>query len=483
MELFKHQVSGVEFLAKQPAAMLADEMGLGKSRQALMAALKLFKLKKIDRILVLCPAAVRYSWNEELHKLREDNTWFQIVGYSTSLMTVVTRMIAQVKNPFDIPVICIVSYGLMPQEKHAKALGNWLRGGDGLLICDESSFLANRASATSKNTAKLATGALYRWLLTGTPIANSPLDMYSQGFIMAAGLNGPLKGISNFYHFRASFGTMGGFKGRQWFVDKDKLPKLQARFKPYILRREKRDCFDLPPKTYTVREVILGESTWQIYKELRREALLCLPDTEAIPEPNAAIRIMRLCQITSGHVGIPGAPLDDPTTKDISLEKIEWLIDALENELETQKAIIIWCRWTRERERLKQYLYGRSHLVTQVFGGQSQVQRDTQIKMFQEMDCKRVLLAQPHAGGFGLNLTQAHTAIYMSNDFSYITRVQSEDRCHRIGQRNPVLYIDVLATGPDGQETVDHHIRRTLLAKKDLAGLTCSAWRRILQEE
>src|SRR5260221_11587487 len=104
--------------------------------------------------------------------------------------------------------------------------------------------------------------------------------------------------------------------------------------------------------------------------------------------------------------------------------------------------------------------------------------------MFQSNDCslKNILLAQPHAGGFGLNLPAASTAVYLSNDFSHTTRVQSEDRIHRIGQNKPCLYVDVVAVGPKNQHTVDSHVLDCLRAKKDLAAMTCGAWRRVLEE-
>src|SRR5216684_1980602 len=78
IELFAHQKIGIEFLVKRPAAMLLDMMGLGKTRQALMAALKLYKANKIDRILVLAPAAVRISWAEEITKLNDTKSFTKV---------------------------------------------------------------------------------------------------------------------------------------------------------------------------------------------------------------------------------------------------------------------------------------------------------------------------------------------------------------------------------------------------------------------
>lgn len=76
----------------------------------------------------------------------------------------------------------------------------------------------------------------------------------------------------------------------------------------------------------------------------------------------------------------------------------------------------------------------------------------------------------------GLNLTAAHTVVYLSNDYSLKTRLQSEDRVHRPGQRNVVSYFDVIAVGPNGQRTIDAAIVKALRDKNDLASWTTGAW-------
>jgi SNF2 family DNA or RNA helicase len=77
-----------------------------------------------------------------------------------------------------------------------------------------------------------------------------------------------------------------------------------------------------------------------------------------------------------------------------------------------------------------------------------------------------VFVGQPQSGGIGLTLTTAETVVYYSNDYNSETRKQSEDRCHRIGTRNPVTYIDITAS-----DTIDEAIVRALQRKADLAAL------------
>ena len=488
-ELFYHQQAGVDFLSRRPAAMLADEMGLGKSRQALVAAARLHTRGLAQRVLILCPAAVRYAWGEELGKLVNSGFTPTYVSYSPK-----DGKLKILTNTPKCLEVCVASYGLMRLDKdtarinHIKNLYNWCVAKDTILICDESSFLKSKDAKQTQGVTEVSQACKYRWLLTGTPVVNSPIDLWSQGVVMGGGKpDGPIKGFKNFYSFRARYFFMSGFKMKEPFIIDEKLPELQQKFKPFVLRREKFDCLDLPPKAWTIREVPLAKETWKIYQELKKEALLALPDKEILPEPNAATRLLRLCQLTSGHVGIGSmAGTNMPfSMEDVSAEKLLWFIkDAFDGELSQQQHLVVWCRWRRERERLAKMISVKDSVeIHELYGGQTEANRSIAISNFQEKGYKRkFFLAQQAAGAYGITLTAAHTAVYMSNDFSYVTRIQSEDRLHRIGQEHAVLYLDVLATGPDGQRTTDHHVRDVLKEKKDLATLTCSAWRRMLEE-
>jgi SNF2 family DNA or RNA helicase len=491
MSLYEHQKSGIDFLLKHSSAMLCDDMGLGKSRQVLTAAQRLFAEKKIDRMIVLAPTAVRLSWRQEIDKLEAEGLLFMPCIYDPTkqIMYGAKSHLASTILP-----VAVLSYSLLPQKRHLDALERWCLDGKTLLVADESSFLKNRTAKQTKGAACLGKASHYRWLLTGTPIANSPLDLYGQAQVMSNG-NGPLRGQS-WWQFRARYGVLQtmniGRKTFQQVVGYQNLDELTKRFAPYVMRRTKEECLDLPPKSYVVREVPLDEATWKIYTELKKEAMLCLPDSEEKPEPNAAVRILRLCQLTSGHVGVTPEYQEAGVSEefkeiyavnDTSSEKLDWLVnEILDGELSQEKALIVWCRWRRERERLNEKLTGEI-ATFQIFGGQNQSERNFAVTAFQKTewgDSRRVLLAQPHAGGFGLTLTAASTAVYLSNDFSYTTRVQSEDRCHRIGQTKNVTYVDVLAVSPKGSKTIDHHILDCLRAKKSVADITCNAWRRIL---
>jgi SNF2 family DNA or RNA helicase len=120
-----------------------------------------------------------------------------------------------------------------------------------------------------------------------------------------------------------------------------------------------------------------------------------------------------------------------------------------------------------------------------IYGKQKRDERARSVQLLDPRatpDAPVVVIGTPATGSMGLNLTAAHTVLYMSNDFSYKTRKQSEDRVHRPGQIHPVSYFDMIATGPNGQKTIDHTVIKALLNKQGLADMTTSAWLDILSD-
>jgi SNF2 family DNA or RNA helicase len=171
---------------------------------------------------------------------------------------------------------------------------------------------------------------------------------------------------------------------------------------------------------------------------------------------------------------------------DISSEKLSWCVNYLVNECQS-KGVIVWCRFRRERERLVEALKKQNEklmYIRELYGGQPKQEREDAVTLFSVIENHEVpyiLIAQQHAGSHGLNLIAATEHIFLSNDFSLGIRLQAEDRSHRPGQKNAVTYINVLATGPKGERTIDHVIAKALREKKHLAMMTCAEWRKELE--
>jgi SNF2 family DNA or RNA helicase len=490
---FAHQMEGTKALVRHHAFALFDECGAGKSKQVVDAACALAVAGAIDTVVVVCPASVRCVWvDPELGEIKK-HAW---------VSSSVFEFHAKVKNIWcdedgDGIRWYVTNYEFLRSEAR---LAEFLKHVPKrtLLVLDESSYIKSRSALQTKAVAKLRQLCDRCVLLNGTPVTDSPLDLWAQLKVLDPKILGGH--FRNYYHFRAHFAVMGGFKMHQVvkYVNLDKLSIMVA---PYALRRLKADCLDLPEKLYTQREVALTPASWTRYRELRRDALITLGAEDVRLEPNSAVRILRLAQLTSGILG--GQKLNvqqcsnpefngefKTATQDLSSEKLDWCVKYLTEEC-AARAVIVWCRWRRERERLVKALdatAGTKFRVWQLYGGQPQRDREGAVSAFSfvgsRSDLERgILVAQPHAGGHGLNLVAATECIYLSNDFSLGIRLQSEDRCHRPGQTHSVLYTDVLATGPKGERTIDHHIVKALREKQDLAKWTCAKWRKELSDD
>ena len=495
---FQHQIEDTAKLVKEPSFALFSEMGTGKSKIVIDAACHLAEQRQIDTVIIVCPASVRSVWlDAEMGEIRKHSWLANWVAEFHSKCPIVWRDSGTAWDGIEYKLQWIVTnYEFLRAEKHLKELLATIKGYNVLLVCDESSYIKSRTAEQTKAIFKLREKCSRVVLLNGTPLTHSPLDLFSQMAVLDRRILG-----DNYYLFRAHYCEMvaqrfGNGPTFQKIVGYRRLDELQNKIAPYCLRRLKKDCLDLPEKLYTVREVALMPESWKRYQTLKKEAVIALEGTDALClEPNAAVRIMRLSQMTSGHIGsgtigsgLPEVEGETQVQQDLSSEKLNWIVRYLTEEC-ASRYVIVWCRWRRERERLAHELRESKHwdgAVQELYGGQGAESRKLAIETFSTDNrlCKRaVLIAQPHAGGVGLNLVAATEAIYLSNDWSLGVRLQSEDRCHRPGQKHNVLYTDVLAAGPEGQTTIDHIIMKALRDKQNLAEMTTAGWRKALNDD
>ena len=169
-----------------------------------------------------------------------------------------------------------------------------------------------------------------------------------------------------------------------------------------------------------------------------------------------------VCELRLGsswiEVRVSGEDIDDVKAK------FDELLSVLE---EVDGKVIIWANYTYDIQMIARLLakeYGPQSVRT-YFGETSPEDRQQMVKDFQEPEhALRFFVGQPRTGGYGLTLTEAHTVIYFSNNYDLEVRLQSEDRAHRIGQRNNVTYVDIVTEG-----TVDEKILRALREKINIA--------------
>lgn len=503
---YDHQKAGVRELLKWDDPLkgrtvggvfaLFDEMGVGKTKQVVDTACFLANAGEIDTALIVTPASVRAVWAADFGEI-EKHAWHE--------RTVAEYHAKTPRLPFAKGRLnwVVTNFDFIRSADRLQALMDQLRGRRIWGVVDESIRIKGHKAAQTKAMFALAPFCVRRSILNGTPIGNNPLDLWAQFQF----LHPRIIGAKNFFHFRAAYAVMGGYLGKQ-VIGWQRLEELQQKLAPYVLRRLKEDCLDLPDKTFTVREARLSPARWKQYVSMRDECVAYLDSTSASVAPQAVVRLMRLAQLTSGFLGgiesfgperdlLTPDLVDGP--KEVGAEKLDVLLEQIGDLLETDEPgvrVLVWCRFRAELDRAAKAIGTKwPHVyVGRIEGGQSDADRRAQVSRFQrrsEMDGMRVvshpdadtpmvLLGNPQAGGLGITLTAAHHVIYVSNDYSLITRLQSEDRVHRPGQHHNVLYTDLIAAGPDGQKTIDHIIIAALRKKQDLATWTTDVWRREL---
>jgi SNF2 family DNA or RNA helicase len=194
-----------------------------------------------------------------------------------------------------------------------------------------------------------------------------------------------------------------------------------------------------------------------MYDQLRQEGFLLLEEGDTVSTPQVITLMLRLQQVMSGHL-----MTDDGELMTFPSGRMDAL---LEIAAETSGKMIIFSRFRHDIKQIEQALnkeYGEGSAVT-YFGDTSVEARELAVKNFQDPVAKTRFFISNKTGAYGITLTAASTVVYYANDFDLETRIQSEDRAHRIGQKNPVTYIDLVAEG-----TIDEKIVENLRNKIDM---------------
>ena len=500
-----HAKIGVGALIENPFFFLADEMGGMKTAQTIITAQFLYQMNIIDKVLVIAPASVRSSvwFDKELGELGT-HLWFDT---KSAVYEYHAKMKMWKWGEFETSEKhlqwMISNYEFIRSEQRLVDLLPYCTPRT-LMICDESSAIKNHKSKQFKACFKLRKKCGRIILLNGTPIANSPLDMFAQGNI----LDTKILDTKSYFVFRARYAIMGGFLNKEVKAYQN-LEDLQNRFKPYILRRLKRDCLDLPPALPPVTLTVnLTEETWKLYKQMRDDMVTWLSDSSVATASQAIVKSMRLAQLTAGFLGgveeIPeGIDLDEGVERpapvlrleEIGREKLDFLIDWHKERLveDPDMKLLVWFRFIPELSRfLKEYKTKfPKHILGNcsgraLLGGTQKEEREAVMRLLNPRTAPSgpVTVGGTYGtGSLGHNFTACHTMFNASSDYSYWKATQAAARIDRPGQVHSTSYFDLVAVGPKGQKTIDHVIVKARRGKEEVANWTTSAWIKALTEE
>lgn len=462
---------------------LLMEMGTGKTKVAIDTAGWLFSQGKINGLLIVAPKSICRNWAQKeipTHLPNSVDRRVVLWGSATKKMEAELETLRAVE-PLKLHVL-IVNIEALSTDRCYDEITKFLHGHSAMMVIDESTTIKNFQAQRTKIAWKLGRLARFRRILTGTPVTQSPLDVFAQFEFLSAGC----LGSSTYYGFRNQYAVLRKryVNGRSFdeVIGYQRLQDLQRVIGRLSYRALKRDCLDLPEKVYEVRYVELTAEQKRYYEQMRDEALVILADETVVAAPLVLTQLLRLRQALCNIV--PAAATDsnllEPKTRFISEKdpRVEEVMLILE-EAGEQK-VIVWCNFVPKIQQLRDLITKRFGLgsVGCISGSVSQEDRQDFVNQFQDpVNPMRFMVMQTRTGGYGLTLTAATLVIYHDNDWSLEVRQQSEDRAHRIGQTEKVTYIDLVA-----KDTIDEKIRAALIDKKNIAEkVTGDALRNLLR--
>lgn len=427
-ELYGYQRRGVlRLLSKKSGGALFYPPGLGKT----LTAIRAVKDLRPKGVLVVCPLTALSVWKAELS---EEGELVRIPRGTRLERAAQIRELAE--EGWDGWVL--TNYDSIIHREVEQAILQW---NPELVIFDESHLLKTHSSKRSKAAARIGTNRRV-WLLTGTAVAGSPLDLYGQ---MRA-IDPKIFRGWNWWQFRNYYGIMGGYLNKQ-VVGYRNLDDLRRRIRPYVHSVDREEVLELPEYRDQVIPVLVEDEDWEEYVHLAKTGVSGRFAWVTTTPLDKAIRLAQLA----------------------GLLKIDATLALAEEVLIAGEPVVIFHRYLEEGDRLREGLKHRGYEVLELRGEVSEEERGERIRRFQADKRPVAMLCQISVGSLGITLTQAAVTIYHSNTWSYAEYQQSRDRTRRIGQTRSVLYRHPLLTGPGGEKTIDHLIYRALARKENLA--------------
>ena len=447
---FEHQRKAFYMSRDKDNFALLMEQGTGKTKIIIDNAAYLYGKGKINCLVVIAPNGVHRNWlNNEIPAHMPHWCPVESIYYYSGMNKSHTKKFNELISKQEILKVFSFNVEAFVSKTAMRFLEIILLSHDCLLVVDESSRIKTPGTHRTKVITKLGKLAKYKRILTGTPVTKGAEDVYAQFKF----LDPYILGYDSFYTFRARYCIMREYDNRKWIVGYRNVDELTNSIKGHSFRVLKKDCLDLPEKIYQRAYVELSKEQRQIYNSIKNEYVASLGDDE-ISVPETITRILRLQQVACGW--FPSEDGVKPINK--TNLRLKALLDIIS---EIDAKIIIWARFRADIMAIGEAL-GDSAVA--YYGDISNDDRVIAVDRFQQDSKIRYFIGQPQSGGMGLTLTAAEYAIYYSNSFDLETRLQSEDRCHRIGTKKNITYIDMEAS-----KTVDGQIIKALRNKKSVA--------------
>jgi SNF2 family DNA or RNA helicase len=422
VKLFNFQAEAVDKLKGVKAVLIGDDMGLGKTFEAIALDLERrshfpeYKLKT----LIICPLAMVSTWTR---------TWFQcapelnILPINNKDRSHFVDELSQ--DNYDVFIMHWPALRLIEELEEVK----WFH-----VIADEAHALQNRNSKQSKALKRIPAG--YKSALTGTPAFDKPDDLWSI-------LNWLYPRYwSSYWQYYNDHILFENFNGYKTVIGVNNPQKLQDEMSAFYVRRLKQDVLlDLPEKYYSERRVDLHPQQARAYKTMKEDMLAWIGEREAEPvvAPVVIAQLTRLQQFACAF-----AEFDEVRDKMILSEPSSKLDAVMEIIESTDQQIVVFSQFAQVIKLLAARLEKKGITHGKFIGETPADERARIISGFQEGKIQ-VFAGTISAGGVGITLTASSTVVFIDRSWSAALNLQAEDRLHRIGQKQAVQVIDIIA--------------------------------------
>ena len=431
-----HQLEAIDFIKKHQEVALFDEQGLGKTKIVIESLCLSMKQGEIEGALVVAPMSLLYNWEHEVLK------------HSFLIPIVLKGTKREKRYKFMTGAnFYITNYEAIIAE--LLRIKRFCKSRKVAMILDESARIKDPQTKTAQALFELRQYSLKRIIITGTPVANKPFDLWAQFFFLDGG---KILG-DDFDNFKSKYNE----KSADYI---ESLHELKTTITKHSIRRCKNDVLELPEKRFINVYVDLKGKQLEIYNKLRNELKIEVQDIDgniSIDEAENILKtLLRLTQIASNPSLIDKGYNEIPA-------KFEKLDNLLKDIASKDEKAIIWTCFVGNITILKNRLREYNPLV--IHGGIPIKDRMNFVNIFQESDKNKVMIANPAAAREGLTLTKANNAIYLDRNFNLVDYLQSQDRIHRISQTKECNIYKILA-----RNTIDEYIDRLIDVKRDIAG-------------
>ncbi len=460
--LRSYQNEGVEWLERLRTmhlnGILADDMGLGKTLQAIVALTQYYNTTKEKTLsLIVCPTSLLYNWYEEFHRFNPNLKVMVVDG-------IPSQRKKSLKNIHKYQIL-ITSYSLLQKD-----VDHYQKHKLGYVILDEAQHIKNRSTRNAQSVKILQSSC--KLILTGTPIENSLLEIWSLFDFLMPGL------LSSYKRFVEKYIRDSGHS------KKGNMEQLKKKVSPFILRRMKADVLkDLPPVsqiTYHCQLTPTQQELYTSYVNTAREELSSLVKKEGFEKIQIHVlaTLTRLKQICC-HPAI----FAKESVEEGDSAKYEMLFELLDTLIEGNHKIVIFSQYTRMLKIMRDEIEQKGIKFAYLDG--STKDRLEIVKNFNEDKSISVFLVSLKAGGAGLNLVGADTVIHYDMWWNPAVENQATDRVHRLGQDKSVMSYKLVTLGTIEEKIISMQDKKRGLVKQvicsDDEAMSKLTWEEVLE--